>query len=193
LPGPRILDRVIVWINGAFGSGKTTTAGLLAEAIDGARQFDPEYIGYLLMRLVPVPTGDFQDRPLWRSLTVQTLAGLDREYPGTWVVPMTLVNPAYRAEVHGGLRRLGHVLHHAVLVVPEPVLRQRIDDDELDRPAREWRQDHVSSALAELSGLSAREPDTVEVDATRTPEKVVADILVHIGRAQPAEPEPAER
>jgi hypothetical protein len=184
---------VIVWINGAFGSGKTTTAGLLAEAIDGARQFDPEYVGYLLMRLVPVPTGDFQDLPLWRSLTVQTLAGLDREYPGTWVAPMTLVHPAYRAEIHSGLRRLGHVLHHAVLVVPEPVLRRRIDDDELDRPAREWRQDHVASALAELTGLSAREPDTVEVDASRTPEEVVADILVHIGRSQPVEPEPAGR
>jgi hypothetical protein len=175
---------MIIWINGAFGSGKTTTAGLLTETLDGARQFDPEYVGYLLMRFVPVPTGDFQDLPLWRSLAVQTLSGLDREYPGTWVVPMTLVNPEYRQEIHGGLRRLGHVLHHAVLVVPEPVLRERIDGDELDRPAREWRQDHVASAVAALPGLSAREPDTYEIDATRAPADVVANLLVHIGQTQ---------
>jgi hypothetical protein len=99
---------VIVWINGAFGAGKSTTAGLLLESLEGARLFDPEYVGYLLQRFVPVPTGDFQDLPLWRTLTVQTLAGLDREHPGTWVVPMTLVNGGYRAEIHGGLRRLGH-------------------------------------------------------------------------------------
>ena len=34
---------MIVWINGTF---------------------DPEYVGYLLQRFVPVPTGDFQDLPL---------------------------------------------------------------------------------------------------------------------------------
>jgi hypothetical protein len=63
------------------------------------------------------------------------------------------------------------------------VLRERIDNDENDRPAREWRQDHVASAMAELSGLAASEPDTCEIDATRTPGEVVADILVHIGQA----------
>jgi len=173
---------VIVWINGAFGAGKSTTAGLLLESLEGARLFDPEYVGYLLRRFVPVPTGDFQDLPLWRTLTVQTLAGLDREHPGTWVVPMTLVNRGYRAEIHGGLRRLGHTLHHAVLVVPEPVLRDRIDNDENDRPAREWRQDHVASAMAELPGLAGSEPDTYEIDATRAPDEVVADLLVHIGQ-----------
>jgi hypothetical protein len=177
---------VIVWINGAFGAGKSTTAGLLLEAIEDGRLFDPERVGYLLRRFVPVPSGDFQDLPLWRTLTVQTLGGLDREHPGTWVVPMTLVNPEYRAELHGGLRRLGHTLHHAVLVVPEPVLRERIDNDANDRPARDWRQQHVASAVAELPGLAAREPDTYEIDATRAPDEVVADILVHIGQAQPA-------
>jgi hypothetical protein len=50
---------MIVWINGAFGSGKTTTAGLLTKRLDGAKLFDPEYVGYLLMSFVESPTGRF--------------------------------------------------------------------------------------------------------------------------------------
>jgi hypothetical protein len=33
---------MIIWINGAFGSGKTTTAGLVTKRLDGAKLFDPE-------------------------------------------------------------------------------------------------------------------------------------------------------
>lgn len=168
---------MIVWINGAFGSGKTTTARLLAAMVEDARTFDPEFVGYLLTKFVSAPTGDFQDMPLWRELTVQTLAGLHRDFPGTWIVPMTLVSPGYRKEIHGGVRALGHPLHHAILAVPEQTLRQRIDDDENDRPARQWRQDHVAGALADLPGLSTVEPDTWEFDATLPPDEVAADIL----------------
>jgi hypothetical protein len=62
---------MIVWINGAFGSGKTTTAALVQGRIPGARIFDPEYVGYLLTTFVPAPTGDFQDMQ-----ALATFAGL---------------------------------------------------------------------------------------------------------------------
>ena len=111
---------------------------------------------------------------------MQTLSGLDREYPGIWIVPMTLVNRAYRTEIHDGLRHLGHIVHHAVLVVPEPVLRERIDNDQVDTGARQWRRDHVVSAVAELPGLATTEPDTHAIDATQPPELVAAEILLHL-------------
>lgn len=41
--------QVIIWLNGAFGAGKTTTAAELAGTMPSARMFDPEMVGYLLM------------------------------------------------------------------------------------------------------------------------------------------------
>jgi hypothetical protein len=168
---------VIVWINGAFGVGKTTVAGLVRDRIAGARLFDPEYVGFLLRHVVDVPTGDFQDLRLWRRLTVQALAGLVDEYPGVWLVPMTLTTRPYRDEIHGGLRSLDIGVRQFVLVAPEPVLRARIDEDPtLPDDARMWRHRHVGSALAAVAGLRA-EPDTVLVDASVAADAVAARIV----------------
>jgi len=39
---------VIIWLNGTFGVGKTTTAAQLVGDLPDARLFDPEYVGYLV-------------------------------------------------------------------------------------------------------------------------------------------------
>jgi uridine kinase len=54
---------LIIWLNGAFGSGKTTLTGELHRRIPDAVVFDPEDVGYVLMQAVPAPTGDFHDLP----------------------------------------------------------------------------------------------------------------------------------
>jgi adenylylsulfate kinase-like enzyme len=38
---------MIIWLNGTFGAGKTTTARQLAERLANARHFDPELAGCL--------------------------------------------------------------------------------------------------------------------------------------------------
>ena len=38
---------MIIWINGAFGAGKTTLAEELSRRLSEAVLFDPEYVGYL--------------------------------------------------------------------------------------------------------------------------------------------------
>ena len=83
-------------LNGAFGVGKTTVARALVSALPNAPLFDPEEVGYLARRLTEgvragaEDTDDFQDIALWRSLTIQSVAVLRRQYRPTLVIPMTL-------------------------------------------------------------------------------------------------------
>ncbi|WP_432968386.1 AAA family ATPase [Dactylosporangium sp. CA-233914] len=169
---------MIVWINGAFGSGKTTTAGLLTKRLDEAKLFDPEYVGYMLRPFVESPTGDFQDLPLWRHLVIETMAGLAQQYPHPWVAAMSLTNAAYRAEILGGLRSRGVEVYEFVLAVAEDRLRARIDADEADVKARGWRHDHVSQALTAFAALT----DATFVDASLPAEQVAEVVLEQLRR-----------
>ncbi|WP_203785799.1 AAA family ATPase [Paractinoplanes rishiriensis] len=164
---------MIVWINGAFGAGKTTTAALLAARIPEAKIFDPEYVGYLLTTFVPAPTGDFQDLPLWRHLVVETMSGLAQHYPHPWIAPMSLIDAGHRAEILDGIRKSGAEVREFVLAVPEPQLRARIAADQIEAKAAGWRQDHVAQALTTFADLT----DADFVDGTVPAEQVAATIL----------------
>ncbi|MFI7249318.1 AAA family ATPase [Micromonospora chalcea] len=167
---------MIVWLNGAFGVGKTTTARLLTDALPDARLFDPEFLGSMLTAFVTPPTGDFQDLPLWRHLVVQTVTGLDRHHPGIWIVPMSLLDPAYRAEILGGVRAAGVDVREVVLTLPEDRLRARIDADQVEAGARGWRHDHVDRALATFASVT----DACLIDASAPPEHVADAVAAHV-------------
>lgn len=67
-------DRVIVWLNGTHGAGKTTTSALVQPLIPDSRVFDAEKVGEALMDITPgLPEmGNFQHWPPWRPLVVET-------------------------------------------------------------------------------------------------------------------------
>ena len=118
----------VIWLNGAFGVGKTTVARALAAELADALIVDPEDIGRMLRKVVPaaVRTSDFQDIPSWRRLTVATIESIRCDHPGPLVVPMTLVNPAYFDETVGRLRRSGVTVHHFTLVASPKTIRGRL-------------------------------------------------------------------
>ena len=56
-----MVGRVIVWLNGIFRAGKTTTAKALTSVLPNARIFDSEHVGYLLRHVLATETAiDFQ-------------------------------------------------------------------------------------------------------------------------------------
>ena len=66
--GPKYVRAMIIWINGTFGVGKTTTANALLKG-SSWRLFDPEHVGFLLAgNLRDLEFDDFQDLPPWREL-----------------------------------------------------------------------------------------------------------------------------
>lgn len=44
---------MILWINGAFGSGKSSVAAELFKGIQKSFVYDPEYVGYFLWEVFP--------------------------------------------------------------------------------------------------------------------------------------------
>lgn len=119
---------MIIWINGAFGSGKTQTAFELNRRLPGSFVYDPENVGFFLRNNEPVgiQKQDFQDEPLWRKMNVNMLRHLALSYGGTVIVPMTITSPDYYDEIIGALRTEGIDVRHFVLSASEAVLIKRL-------------------------------------------------------------------
>lgn len=117
---------MIIWLNGAFGVGKTQTAFELHSRIPGSFVFDPEQIGFSLRKIVPSEMyKDFQDHPVWREFTYKSLRYVAENFSGVIIVPMTVVNPLYHDQTVGALCREGLQMHHFTLVASrETVLRR---------------------------------------------------------------------
>jgi predicted kinase len=154
---------MIIWINGAFAAGKTTLARELERRLPDAMPFDPEYVGYILTKWVPpAASGDFQDIPLWRKLVAEFAIGMSADYGRPLIVPMTLVNHGYRAEIFGLIGRAGIPVLHVFLDVPAAELRRRIDaqvvvpgNPEQDAEARAFRHRNVEAGVQARAGLPA--------------------------------------
>lgn len=121
---------IVVWINGAFGAGKSSTARELIDLIPNCTLYEPELIGGTLAELLPqkrlAEVTDFQDLPIWRRLVVDTAAALLAEVGGALVVPMTLLRQEYRDEIFGGLASRRIPVRHVLLTTDETILRGRI-------------------------------------------------------------------
>lgn len=119
---------MIVWLNGAFGAGKTTTAYELHRRLEGSFVYDPENIGYFIRKNMPPQCDmpDFQDIPLWRSFNYEALKRIAETYPGTVIVPMTLVNRTYYDEIIGRLQGEGVPVKHFILYAGRETIVRRL-------------------------------------------------------------------
>lgn len=118
---------MLIWINGAFGAGKTQTTFELHRRLANAHVADPELIGFALQKTLPASKrADFQDLPQWRSAVVETLAQAEKAHAGPVLVPMTLVRDAYFDEIMGGLRSAGVEVRHYALIASAETLRKRL-------------------------------------------------------------------
>jgi len=168
---------VIVWINGAFGVGKTTTARQMAELRPELRLFDPEWVGYLLTsQLQGIDVADFQDLPAWRDL-VPRVARHVADISGQHLVAVqTVLDEQYWTELGDGLNRRDLGVFQVVLDADEQALRTRILSDDDERSAQRWRLDHLAPYAAARPWL-LRAADLV-VDTTAVPPDEVARRIV---------------
>lgn len=129
--------RVIVWLNGTHGVGKTTTSALLQQLIADSRVFDAEKVGETLMDIRPgLPeTDNFQHWPPWRSLVVDTARRILDYTGGTLVMPMTVLVEQYWREISDGLAYHAIPVRHFLLHADQDTLRRRIEGDTVLGPS----------------------------------------------------------
>lgn len=117
---------MIIWLNGAFGSGKTQTAYELHRRLKGSYVYDPENAGYFIGDNVPpeMRKPDFQDHSVWRSFNLEMLDYIASHYEGDIIVPMTITNRAYFDEIVGELSKKHEVKHFILWAKKETLLKR---------------------------------------------------------------------
>ncbi len=146
------VKRMLIWINGAFGAGKTQTAYELHRRLPDSYVYDPENAGYFIRKNVPkrIALDDFQDYPMWRDMNYAMIKHLNREYDGVVIAPMTLVHPLYFDEIVGRLREDGVPVHHFALCAGKETLLRRLKGR--GEGSGSWAAAQIDRCVTALSG-----------------------------------------
>jgi adenylylsulfate kinase-like enzyme len=161
---------VILFLNGAFGIGKTTVARALKKRLPRVLLYDPELVGIALQRITRVD--DFQDLRAWRRLTILGLR-IARLVRTNVIVPMAISNPAYLQEIRDGVRRFEPHVVHVCLVAPVDVVHARQQQRGATGADAAWQ----FRRAAECCIAHAGEEFAEHVSAQRGVEEIVDELL----------------
>lgn len=119
---------MIVFVNGPFGVGKSTTVRVLATDLPDALVIDPEKVGHMLWSQLPEQfrQEEFELEPVWPGLTRCLIEEAARTYQRALLVPMTIARPEVFAQIVGPLRRDGHDVRHFSLLADARTIRDRL-------------------------------------------------------------------
>jgi hypothetical protein len=117
----------LLWINGACGVGKKTTASELNRRLAGSVVCAPGAVGMAMHRMLPTSVRRmWQDIPAWRHSVLEllrlTLAGHD----GPVIAPGMLLDSGHFQEIIGALRDDGFEVHHFALLAEPATLMHRL-------------------------------------------------------------------
>ena len=157
---------MIIWLNGTFGAGKTSTAAELTACLPGTRLFDPEWVGYMLKaNLADLDFTDFQQLPPWRRLVPAVLAEVASLTGQHLIAVQTVLVESYWEELRAGLAACSLDVFHVLLHADPAVLADRIRADQAESSACQWRLDHLADYAIARPWMEAA-ADLV-VDSTR--------------------------
>lgn len=152
---------MIIWLNGAFGSGKSSVAELLVEKLGHAHLYDPEQVGYFLWDNFPEELkrkGDFQDITIWREFNYKLISYMNDRYDGTLIVPMTIVNRGYYNEIIGKLIEDGIEIQHFILMADGDTIKQRLRGR--GEESGSWAEQQIDRCLQAFESMKGRKIDT---------------------------------
>ena len=181
---------MIVWLNGTFGAGKSSTAAELAGILPGARQFDPEDVGYMLKaNLADQDFTDFQQLPPWRTLVPVVMAEVAALTGQHLIAVQTVLTESYWRELIAGLAARSLEVFHVVLHADPAVLERRIRADTVEPRACQWRLDHLGEFAAARQWLEPAADlviDSTHLSVNEVAQTVAAAAEPRLGLAVPA-------
>jgi hypothetical protein len=87
--------------------------------------------------------GDFQDFLAWRQGVYGVLDLILRSADGTVIAPMTLIEPAYLADIIGRLTDTGHDVRHLALLADRQVIERRLREQAIVHAIQRLRGQNV--------------------------------------------------
>jgi len=139
---------MILWINGAFGSGKSSVADEINKRLSKSFIYDPEQIGYFLWNNFPDELkrkGNFQHMPIWREFNYKILKHITANYTGVVITPMTIYVKQYYDEIIENLRSDGIIVKHFILSASKQTIINRLIEREAAVDG--WEYQHIDVCL----------------------------------------------
>lgn len=120
---------MVVWINGAYGVGKSTLAKKLHERKAHSFIFDAEAVGNAVRDNLPKELYSgavFEAYPLWFVFCTELLRNISAGFDGDIFVPMTLVCKGSFERIAKPLAESGVAVKHILLVSTHEIVHDRI-------------------------------------------------------------------
>lgn len=171
---------MIIWLNGAFGSGKSTIAELLHKKLKHCHVYDPEQVGYFLWDNFPhelTRKGDFQDIKMWRDFNYQLIRYMDDNYDGILIVPMTIVNIDYYNEIIGNLIKDGVDVKHFILMANKDTIKHRLINR--GEGTNSWAEQQIDRCLQAFNTISGTKIDTDKLDLMKIVDFIIEEATVN--------------
>lgn len=168
---------MIIWINGAFGIGKSTAAELLHSQIENSHIYDPEQVGYFLWDNFPENMkrkGDFQDIKIWRSINYEIIKHMYENFDGTIIIPMTITNLDYYNEILGRLMDNKIEIYHFILSADKNSIKERL----INRGEEEnsWPEQQIDRCIKAFENMNGIKIDTSKFSSKDTKEAILLNL-----------------
>jgi deoxyadenosine/deoxycytidine kinase len=171
---------MILFLNGAFGVGKTTVGHILRKRIAKSIFYNPEWTGSILMRfpmkIRGAGTDDFQDIDLWRKSVINGVRIFRKFAPKTVIVPMALCRRDYFDEIMGGLREFDNELRLFCLQASFETILIRLKDrgEKIDNPDSSWTLRKAKECIeSHKDGYFGETIDTNEMNAFEVADEIL--------------------
>ena len=167
---------MVLWINGAFGSGKTSVAEEIEKRVGKSFIYDPEQVGYFLWDNFPTELkqkGNSQHMAIWREFNYKILKHISENYTGIIIVPMAIYKKQYYDEIIGRLEKDNILVKHFILSASKQIILDRL----LKRgePDGGWCAQHIDICLnAFETEIAGHKIDAESLGVIETASKIVS-------------------